>query len=117
MTPEQAHAAVAKAVAAGELRRPGRCERCNEASNRIVGHHDDYSRPLDVEWLCSSCHQRHHWDERRAGATRQCAPQVATLLDQSTYDWIAAKAASEYRSIASVVRQLLAEAMEREAAA
>lgn len=46
---------VNKAVKAGRLIRPGACERCHlecapEAS------HDDYTRPLDVEWLCKSCH-------------------------------------------------------------
>jgi hypothetical protein len=27
---------------------------------RLEAHHTDYSRPLEVEWLCVSCHRNHH---------------------------------------------------------
>jgi ribosomal protein S27AE len=32
------------------------CERCG--AEKVQAHHDDYSRPLDVRWLCRDC----HWD-------------------------------------------------------
>jgi hypothetical protein len=25
-----------------------------------IAHHSDYSKPLDIEWLCNSCHERLH---------------------------------------------------------
>ena len=43
------------AVRSGAIQKPERCQRCGEAAN-LQGHHADYSKPLEVEWLCSRCH-------------------------------------------------------------
>lgn len=34
------------------------CESCGAI--QAQAHHEDYNRPLDVTWLCQSCHSRHH---------------------------------------------------------
>ena len=34
------------------------CERCG--APRADRHHDDYSKPLDIRWLCRACHIQHH---------------------------------------------------------
>lgn len=52
-----AHVAVQRALRNGWLTRQP-CEVCGEAFS--CAHHDDYSKPLEVRWLCHAHHQEHH---------------------------------------------------------
>lgn len=52
----KAHYAVHYAVRMGHLI-PQPCEKCGK---KAEAHHDDYSRPLDVRWLCLKHHREHH---------------------------------------------------------
>ena len=46
-----------RAVASGRIvRQP--CERCSATPTHA--HHPDYAKPLEVVWLCRTCHQREH---------------------------------------------------------
>lgn len=65
------HAAVEVALSQGRLERPKVCENCNAVDKNSVlqGHHDDYDKPLDVRWLCRSCHIKHHVALRKAEGT------------------------------------------------
>jgi hypothetical protein len=54
-----AHQAVCKALKSGKLVRPARCSRCPN-TERLHAHHDDYTRKLDVTWLCTRCHHARH---------------------------------------------------------
>lgn len=36
------------------------CQLCGKTNTAIEGHHFDYSRPLDVTWLCKRCHGLAH---------------------------------------------------------
>ena len=56
-TPEarRAQGAVYRAIRAGKLHRPKTCQACGR-ERPIEAAHKDYSRPLDVMWLCKSCH-------------------------------------------------------------
>ena len=47
-------------VATGLLKRPKTCQRCGVYGVRILAHHEDYSRPHDVIWLCDKCHRWMH---------------------------------------------------------
>ncbi len=53
----KAHCAVNNAVRDGRLIKTP-CEFCGDP--KVHGHHKDYSRPLDVIWLCAKCHNRLH---------------------------------------------------------
>lgn len=62
---ERVHAIVTRAIESGILvRQP--CESCGasgvqaDGRNKIEGHHDDYNKPLEVRWLCQSCHFKWH---------------------------------------------------------
>ena len=48
-------------VRCGNVIRPEACESCGRSGLKIEGAHKDYSRPLDVRWLCRSCHVK--WDK------------------------------------------------------
>jgi hypothetical protein len=51
-----AHAKVHTAVKNGTLKRSLYCHECKTQKGKMEGHHKDYSRPLDVIWLCRKCH-------------------------------------------------------------
>lgn len=52
----------------GQLIKPGCCEDCQQQfpSREIHGHHEDYSKPLEVNWVCTRCHERRHHPQPEA---------------------------------------------------
>lgn len=53
----EARWAVRREVAAKRMNRQP-CEQCGEL--QVHGHHDDYTKPLEVRWLCPPCHRDWH---------------------------------------------------------
>lgn len=58
------------AIRDGRLTRPDLCENCggpgqpfDDDRAPIQAHHHDYSKPLDVEWLCRDCHGARHLNQ------------------------------------------------------
>lgn len=53
-------------ITMGRIIRPELCSVCGKSEHRrdgrslIQAHHDDYSKPLEVKWLCVQCHKDHH---------------------------------------------------------
>lgn len=43
------------ALKKGKIKKPIHCQNCKQL-NKLEGHHNDYSKPLKVLWLCKKCH-------------------------------------------------------------
>ena len=54
--------AVEYAVRTGKVIKPPTCSKCGKEclSKNMHGHHDDYSKQLEVRWLCRKCHYYQH---------------------------------------------------------
>lgn len=59
-TKKNAYMALDAAIRSGKITRPNVCSGCGctDDEHRIEAHHYDYSKPLDVIWLCTPCHRR-----------------------------------------------------------
>lgn len=54
-----ARAKVRSAVKKGIVSKPTVCSNCEKPAP-LQAHHDDYSKPLDVNWYCDPCHKLKH---------------------------------------------------------
>ena len=50
------------AMLTGQIRRPKECENCGRSCNPYA-HHDDYTKPLAIRWLCQTCDRAAHQEE------------------------------------------------------
>lgn len=62
---ERARKVVHHAVRKGLIVRPTKCEKCGRTPKlkangkpNIQAHHHDYSKPLEIEWVCPNCHAK-----------------------------------------------------------
>lgn len=62
---QKAYNAMRAALHEGSLCSAAECARCHapqrfgrDGRNLLQGHHKDYSKPLEVEWLCVKCHRK-----------------------------------------------------------
>ena len=60
-----AHSKLQYALDTGKVIRPNKCSMCG-IECIPQGHHNDYTKPLDVIWLCAKCHSRIHVELRIA---------------------------------------------------
>lgn len=54
-----AHGVLNRALHNGKIDRPDRCSKCF-CEEKLHAHHPDYNKPLEVIWLCRSCHEILH---------------------------------------------------------
>lgn len=55
----RARQAVANHIRLGNIVRPDECSKCQKEC-KPEAHHADYSKKLDIEWLCTTCHGEWH---------------------------------------------------------
>jgi hypothetical protein len=55
----RARALLSEAARKGRISKPDKCAECGE-SKSLHGHHEDYTQPFKVEWLCRTCHSKRH---------------------------------------------------------
>jgi hypothetical protein len=58
----KAYSSVGNALRRGKIKRKS-CEVCNKRKN-VQAHHEDYSKPLNIKWLCVKCHNFAHKMEK-----------------------------------------------------
>ena len=79
---DRAHNIVEKAVIRGVLT-PKPCEVCGsdgfmaDGRRDVQAHHDDYSKPLDVRWLCQKHH--HDWHKMNSPLAKKETPEPAQI--------------------------------------
>ena len=75
--PQRRHAqnVLAGHVARGTITKPTTCQRCGLDAH-IEAHHPDYTRPLDVEWLCKPCHVIADRERRAAQVVLESSPET-----------------------------------------
>lgn len=77
------------AVETGKLIRPEKCSSCDKECVPHA-HHEDYSKPYDVIWLCSYCHfklhHQHKHHRERASEKTPKGDAVLRTLDESERD-------------------------------
>lgn len=69
VTDDKAQNLLEQALEDGVIERQYVCEVCGDSGtfvdgrSKVQAHHDDYSKPLEVHWLCQGCH--HVWHKEQ----------------------------------------------------
>lgn len=106
---EKARSAVSTAVRKGELIRPDICsDCCNEGV--IHAHHSDYSKPLDVEWLCRGCHFARHWVNGKYTSPDGTSDEKQIKVSVKCWEKLQILAKEQRRSMGNVIEILVEEA-------
>ena len=66
---QKARMALFTAQQYGRIIKPKICQGCFK-KKELEGHHEDYSKPLEVVWLCIKCHAKLHADKLSKGEVK-----------------------------------------------
>lgn len=59
----RARSILGQAIFRQKINKPNYCSKCKKRC-KPHGHHTDYSKPLEVQWLCRACHDVVHYRDR-----------------------------------------------------
>ena len=106
---KNAREAVNLAVKLGYIEKPDHCLGCgkSDSESRVTAHHHDYSKPLEVVWVCSKCHRNLDANRREMeGKSRYGKGRGVVLVyggkDVCRFDTIADAAKSVGRAPSSI---------------
>lgn len=106
---KNAYRAVDAALKCGVLVKPDVCSGCGcpSSEHRIEAHHHDYSKPLDVIWLCTPCHEKMDAEHRlREGKRNHSASRPIVMMQNGRaichFTSIADAARAVQRNVASI---------------
>ena len=101
-----------EALRKGVMSKSRECSHCGVAEGskaptgktvRIHGHHADYDKPLDVKWLCASCHKK----EPHAKNTKGAPGNVNARVPVGLWDAVRARALQQGLKLEFVVKEAL----------
>lgn len=112
----KAHGKIKWAVVSGRIVKPKRCQRCGAINRKcadgrssLQAHHGDYQKPLDVIWLCPSCHRRITpvAEGEASGVAKLTIIKVQAITKLSELGWGPAKLACAFDVNATTVVRAL----------
>lgn len=98
-----ARSRLSMAVLRGTITRPIVCDKCGKKPYRIQAHHHDYSKPFDVEWLCTDCHNKVHANDAPSVYT----VRVPLLVSKDQYRRLIELANASKCSVGALLRSLI----------
>jgi hypothetical protein len=76
---KRAHGLVSDAIKLGKLEKTS-CIICE--NEKTEGHHEDYSKPLEVVWLCDFHHKKRHRQLNKANRKNNEPPSIEDFIEE-----------------------------------